>query len=99
MLFTWAALDAYLPYRCTVIGNNRLNATFKATQRIRRGGNRVPFETDALLDVQSDLLPPRKMPASPVANAGVSAEDGEDPDAVEGSSSHDSFKQHVHVSC
>lgn len=81
-------LSIFLP---TVIGNNRLNATFKATQRIRRGGSRTPFATDALLDAQSELLPPRKSGAAPTAD------ETEDPDA-DASSSHDSFKQHVHVS-
>jgi hypothetical protein len=73
-------------------GNNRLNATFKATQRLRRGG-RAPFESDSLLDAQSEMLPLRSTPAT--FGGGTGGGEPSDP-AEDGSAAHDSFKQHVH---
>jgi hypothetical protein len=87
-----------------IIGNNRLNATFKATQRIRRGATRAPFASDVLLDAQAELLPPRLSGPGAGGSGGhgdaaspgippVAFEDRDDPDCEPGSASHDSFKQ------
>lgn len=78
-----------------IIGNNRLNATFKATQRLRPSNRRGPFSSDDLLDTQSEMLPPHVTGASAGAAGGTAGGDVGDPEA-EGGGSHDSFKQHVH---
>lgn len=75
-----------------IIGNNRLNATFKATQRMRPSARRGPFSSDDLLDTQSEMLPPHVTGATVQASPTAAASSG-DPEAE---SSHDSFKQHVH---
>jgi regulator of protease activity HflC (stomatin/prohibitin superfamily) len=75
-----------------IIGNNRLNATFKATQRMRPSARRGPFSSDDLLDTQSEMLPPHVTGATVQASPTPATSSG-DPEAE---SSHDSFKQHVH---
>lgn len=78
-----------------IIGNNRLNSSFKATTRTARGAAKPLFASDASLDKQAPLV------ASTAAGSAAGAASGgagtsDDPVAADGESGDTSFKQHVH---